>query len=74
MNSKHIRADVNYAWPSAEIAVMGSKGAVAIICRGDPDIEKREAEYVETYANPFPTAKKGFVLYPIIIIFLFIIW
>ena len=61
MNSKHIRADVNYAWPSAEIAVMGSKGAVAIICRGDPDIAAREAEYEHTYANPFPTARKGFV-------------
>ena len=34
-------------------------GAVAIICRGDPDIEKREEEYVKTYANPFPAAKKG---------------
>ena len=59
MNSKHIRADVNYAWPSAEIAVMGSKGAVSIICRGDPDLEEREKEYVEVFANPFPTAKKG---------------
>ena len=35
-------------------------GAVAIICRGDPDLEKREKEYIDTYANPFPAAKKGY--------------
>jgi len=61
MNSKHIRADVNYAWPTAEIAVMGAKGAVAIINRGDPDIAKREEEYIEKFANPFGSAKRGFI-------------
>ena len=59
MNSKHIRADINYAWPSAEIAVMGAKGAVAILNRGDSEIDKREAEYIDKFSNPFPTAEKG---------------
>jgi propionyl-CoA carboxylase beta chain len=65
MSSKHIRGDVNYAWPTAEIAVMGSKGAVEIIFRsdlGDPQkIEARTQEYRERFANPFIAAKRGFV-------------
>jgi propionyl-CoA carboxylase beta chain len=65
MSSKHIRGDVNYAWPTAEIAVMGSKGAVEIIFRsdlGDPQkIEARTQEYRERFANPFIAAKRGFI-------------
>jgi propionyl-CoA carboxylase beta chain len=65
MSSKHIRGDVNYAWPSAEIAVMGSKGAVEIIFRseiGDPDaIAAREAEYKTRFANPFVAASRGYI-------------
>jgi propionyl-CoA carboxylase beta chain len=65
MSSKHIRGDVNYAWPTAEIAVMGSKGAVEIIFRseiGDPDaIAAREAEYKARFANPFVAASRGYI-------------
>eukprot|EP00118_Oscarella_pearsei_P016913 m.165074 g.165074 ORF g.165074 m.165074 type:complete len:318 (+) comp38890_c2_seq21:1236-2189(+) len=61
MSSKHLRGDVNYAWPGAEIAVMGAKGAVSIIFKGRPDIAESEAEYVEKFANPFPAAGRGFV-------------
>src|SRR5690242_702630 len=65
MSSKHIRGDVNYAWPSAEIAVMGPKGAVEIIFRqdiGDPaKIEARTDEYREKFANPFVAASRGFI-------------
>lgn len=61
MSSKHLRGDTNYAWPTAEIAVMGSKGAVEIIFKGAKDLASREAEYVEKFANPMPAAKKGFV-------------
>jgi propionyl-CoA carboxylase beta chain len=65
MSSKHLRGDVNYAWPSAEIAVMGPKGAVEIIFRadlGDPDkIEKRTEEYREKFANPFVAGSLGFI-------------
>ena len=65
MSSKHIRGDVNYAWPTAEIAVMGPKGAVEIIFRkdlGDAEkIEKRTEEYRETFANPFIAASRGFI-------------
>ncbi|XP_019628030.1 PREDICTED: propionyl-CoA carboxylase beta chain, mitochondrial-like [Branchiostoma belcheri] len=61
MASKHVKADINYAWPTAEVAVMGAKGAVSIIFRGDQDQAKKEAEYVETFANPFPAAIRGFV-------------
>ena len=57
MSSKHLRGDVNLAWPTAEIAVMGAKGAVEIIFReekGDPaKLAAREAEYKEKFANPF---------------------
>ena len=65
MSSKHLRGDVNYAWPTAEIAVMGAKGAVEIIFRGDiGDAEKlaaREAEYKERFANPFVAASRGYI-------------
>ena len=65
MSSKHLRGDVNYAWPSAEIAVMGSKGAVEIIFRGsldDPEEVKIKAqEYSEKFANPFMAARRGYI-------------
>ncbi len=65
MSSKHIRADVNYAWPSAEIAVMGAKGATEILYRaelGDKDkIARRTADYEARFANPFVAAERGFV-------------
>ncbi|MEL6298900.1 MAG: acyl-CoA carboxylase subunit beta [Pseudomonadota bacterium] len=65
MSSKHIRGDVNYAWPSAEIAVMGAKGAAEIIYRselGDPEkIKKRIDEYQERFANPFVAAERGYI-------------
>ena len=65
MASKHLRGDLNYAWPSAEIAVMGAKGAVEIIFRkdiGDPEkIAARTAEYEARFANPFVAASKGFI-------------
>src|SRR6185295_17280869 len=65
MSSKHLRGDLNYAWPTAEIAVMGAKGAVEIIFRadiGDPDkISAREAEYKERFANPFVAASRGYI-------------
>lgn len=61
MNSKHIGADMNYAWPTAEIAVMGAKGAVEIIFKGDKDLEKKEKEYVEHFANPYRAAERGYV-------------
>jgi propionyl-CoA carboxylase beta chain len=65
MASKHLRGDVNYAWPTAEIAVMGPKGAVEIIFRsdiGDPDkLEQRTQDYRERFANPFVAAHRGFV-------------
>ena len=61
MGSKHLLGDVNYSWPNAEIAVMGPKGAVEIIFRGDKDLEKRETEYKETIANPFVAASRGYL-------------
>jgi len=65
MSSKHLRGDVNYAWPTAEIAVMGPKGAVEIIFRGDSGdpkkIEARTEEYREKFANPFVAASRGFI-------------
>uniref|UniRef100_H3CMG9 Propionyl-CoA carboxylase beta chain, mitochondrial n=1 Tax=Tetraodon nigroviridis TaxID=99883 RepID=H3CMG9_TETNG len=61
MSSKHLRGDVNYAWPTAEVAVMGAKGAVQIIFRGKDNQTEAEAEYVEKFANPFPAAVRGFV-------------
>ncbi|CAF1344714.1 unnamed protein product [Adineta steineri] len=63
MSSKHLRGDMNYAWPTAEVAVMGAQGAVKIIFRGSrgDDVKKREAEYIDKFANPFPAAMRGFV-------------
>ena len=63
MASKHLRGDVNYAWPSAEIAVMGAKGAVEIIFRGldNDNITKKTQEYQEKFANPFIAASRGYV-------------
>ncbi len=65
MSSKHLRGDVNYAWPTAEIAVMGSKGAVEIIFRGaldDPEaVEKKAEEYRQKFANPFIAANRGYI-------------
>ncbi|MEQ9182084.1 MAG: acyl-CoA carboxylase subunit beta, partial [Thalassobaculaceae bacterium] len=65
MSSKHLRGDVNYAWPTAEIAVMGPKGAVEIIFRGDlgdeEKIEARTEEYRERFANPFVAASRGYL-------------
>lgn len=69
MNSKHIRGDFNFAWPSAEIAVMGPKGAVEIIFKKDIEkSENREAEienklngYIEKFANPYIAAERGYI-------------
>ena len=65
MSSKHLRGDVNYAWPSAEIAVMGSEGAVKIIFRGSLDdsevAEKKAKEYRDKFANPFEAARRGYI-------------
>jgi propionyl-CoA carboxylase beta chain len=65
MSSKHLRGDVNFAWPNAEIAVMGAKGAVEIIFRedkGDPaKLAAREAEYKKRFANPFVVGARGFI-------------
>ena len=65
MSSKHLRGDINYAWPSAEIAVMGAKGAVEIIYRSDlEDKEKilnKTKQYEERFANPFIAAEKGYI-------------
>jgi propionyl-CoA carboxylase beta chain len=69
MNSKHIGADMNYAWPSAEIAVMGAKGAAEIIFRREiiaaenPEqkLQEKEQLYAEIFANPYRAAERGFV-------------
>jgi propionyl-CoA carboxylase beta chain len=69
MNSKHIGADLNYAWPTAEIAVMGAKGAAEIIFRkeiaaaDDPEAKLNEKidEYTEKFANPYRAAHRGYV-------------
>jgi propionyl-CoA carboxylase beta chain len=65
MASKHLRGDVNLAWPSAEIAVMGPQGAVEIIFRKDRDDKKRIAElteeYREKFANPFVAGRRGYI-------------
>jgi propionyl-CoA carboxylase beta chain len=69
MNSKHIGADLNFAWPSAEIAVMGAKGAAEIIFKKeisestDPAATwaQKEAEYAEAFANPYQAAARGYV-------------
>lgn len=59
MASKHLRGDINYCWPTAEVAVMGAKGAVTILFRGKPDMDQREAEYIDKFGNPFPAAQRG---------------
>ena len=71
MASSHLRGDLNYAWPTAEIAVMGAKGAVEIIFRSerdDPDkIAEKTKEYEDRFANPFVAAQRGYideVIYP----------
>ncbi len=61
MSSKHLRGDVNYAWPTAEVAVMGAKGAVSILYRGEKDVQRYEDEYVKKFGYPFPAAIRGFV-------------
>ena len=69
MNSKHIGADFNFAWPSAEIAVMGAKGASEIIFKKEIDqsdnpaatIHEKELEYAEKFANPYSAASRGFI-------------
>jgi propionyl-CoA carboxylase beta chain len=69
MASKHIRTDVNFAWPTAEIAVMGAEGAVNILFRrelagaGDPEAERRRLveQYRDRFANPFSAAERGYV-------------
>ncbi|MFP6678818.1 MAG: acyl-CoA carboxylase subunit beta [Dehalococcoidia bacterium] len=69
MSSKHLRGDINYAWPSAEIAVMGADGAVAVIGRReisaaeDPDAKRKElvADYEERFSNPFVAANRGYL-------------
>jgi propionyl-CoA carboxylase beta chain len=65
MSSKHLRGDVNFAWPSAEIAVMGPKGAVEIIFREEKSdtakLAEREAEYKAKFANPFVAGARGFI-------------
>ena len=65
MSSKHLRGDANYAWPTAEIAVMGAKGAVEILFRNELNdskkIETRTLEYEERFANPFIAAERGFL-------------
>ena len=69
MSSKHIRGDLNFAWPSAEIAVMGAKGAVEILFRKEISgsetpteiAEQRTQEYEDLFANPFTAAERGYV-------------
>ena len=65
MSSKHIRGDVNYAWPSAEIAVMGAKGAVEIIFRKDIGDDEKIAEHTKSYEDnflsPFVAAERGYI-------------
>ncbi len=69
MNSKHIGADMNFAWPTAEIAVMGAKGAAEIIFKNEiksaenptEKLQEKEAEYAELFANPYNAAARGYV-------------
>ena len=65
MASKHLRGDVNYAWPTAEIAVMGAKGAVEIIFRqsagNEKEIEKQTKKYEARFLNPFVAAERGYI-------------
>ena len=61
MSSKHLRGDFNYAWPDAEIAVMGAQGAVEIIFKGKDEGGKNTLEYATRFANPMMAAERGFV-------------
>jgi acetyl-CoA carboxylase carboxyltransferase component len=69
MNSKHLRADVSFAWPTAEIAVMGSEGAVNVIFRREianaeePEVRRQELieAYEEQFGNPYFAAERGYV-------------
>ena len=65
MASKHLRGDINYAWPTAEIAVMGAKGAVEILYRNElkneKDIAEKTDEYTNQFANPFIASSRGFI-------------
>jgi len=69
MNSKHIGADLNYAWPTAEIAVMGAKGAAEIIFKKEiseatnpaAKLKEKELEYIDKFANPYGAAARGFI-------------
>jgi propionyl-CoA carboxylase beta chain len=69
MSSKHIRGDINYAWPTAEIAVMGAEGAVNILFKDEieqaanPEQRRKEliAEYTEKFANPYIAASRGYI-------------
>jgi propionyl-CoA carboxylase beta chain len=69
MNSKHIRGDFNFAWPSAEIAVMGPRGAVEIIFKKEiknaenqeEKLNQKLSEFIEKFANPYIAAERGFV-------------
>ena len=63
MASKHLRGDVNYAWPTAQIAVMGAKGAVEIIFRGNDAevIAQKTADYEQRFLSPFVAAERGYI-------------
>jgi propionyl-CoA carboxylase beta chain len=69
MNSKHVRGDVNLAWPSAEIAVMGAKGAAEIIFRKELEkaedkqkmLDEKIAEFTNKFSNPYIAAERGFI-------------
>ena len=60
MSSKHLKGDLNYAWPTAEVAVMGAKGAVEIIFRGK-NVEEETSKYERAFANPLKAAERGYV-------------
>ncbi len=60
MSSKHLNSDYNYAWPTAEVAVMGAKGAVEIIFRGK-NVEEETKKYEHAFANPLKAAERGYV-------------
>lgn len=60
MSSKHLKGDSNYAWPTAEVAVMGAKGAVEIIFRGK-NVDEETANYQYKFANPLKIAERGFI-------------
>jgi propionyl-CoA carboxylase beta chain len=61
MSSKHLRGDTNYCWPTGEVAVMGAKGAVSILFRGDKNVQAKEDEYQDLFSNPFPASVRGYV-------------